>query len=198
MTTGPRVTHGPDPLATLPDLLRRSAQGDQEAFAELYPVVAPRVFGLALRILGTRGHAEEVTQEVLLDIWRTCARFDPARGSALSWMLTIAHRRAVDRVRSAQSSTLRDDDWSARNAETTSDPTAEAAQASERADRVRAALLGLSAKQRTAVSLAYFGGHTSTEIATSLGLPASTVRSRIRDGLRALGQTLDPAAARVA
>ena len=133
---------------------------------------------------------DEVTQEVFLDIWRQSARFVPQRGSALSWMLTIAHRRAVDRVRSAQATTERDSAWVAENQDTPHDSTAERAERSLDAQRVRNALDALTDTQRGAVELAYFGGYTHTEVAGLLDIPLGTAKTRIRDGLIRLRDSL--------
>jgi RNA polymerase sigma-70 factor (ECF subfamily) len=179
-------TSGPD----LAELLRRSAVGDQAAFAELYDAVAARVYGLVLRVVRDRAQSEEVTQEVFLDIWRTSARFDPALGSPLSWMLTIAHRKAVDRVRSAQSSTDREDVYGSRNQDRSFDETADTVEARLEAQRVHRALGSLTDTQRGAVELAYFGGYTHTEVARLLGVPLGTAKTRIRDGLIRLRDTL--------
>ena len=91
-----------------PKLLRRCGLGDEQAFATLYDAMAARVFGLAKRVVRDPAQAEEVTQEAFLDIWRSSGRFDESQGHAVSWMLTVVHRKAVDRVRSAQRSTQRD------------------------------------------------------------------------------------------
>jgi RNA polymerase sigma-70 factor (ECF subfamily) len=181
----------------LPDLFRRTALGDETAFARVYQIASPRLYGLTLRVLRESGHAEEVTQEAFIVIWATSAQYDPARGSAMSWMLTIAHRRAVDRVRSAQAATRRNDTWvlEQQNATSMMDETAELAYASIEAARVRAALCSLSAKQRTAIFLAYFAGQTHAQVATYLGIPHGTAKSRIRDGLRALSDALAPTSA---
>ncbi|EAP96910.1 RNA polymerase sigma factor [Janibacter sp. HTCC2649] len=170
--------------------------GDEPAFARLYQVVAPRLYGLALRILRENSHAEEVTQEAFVAIWSTSAQYDPARGSAMGWMLTIVHRRAVDRVRSTQSATRRNDAWTQQHPNSTGmHATYEAAHASIEGERVRAALRSLPAKQRTAIFLAYFAGQTHTQVATTLGIPHGTAKTRIRDGLRALANTLATSAA---
>lgn len=167
----------------LSDLLRRSARGDQQAFAELYDATSSRVFGLAVRVVRDPAQAEEVTQEAYLEVWKTATRFDPERGSALSWLMTICHRKAVDRVRSAEASTRRDTSYHQQNGTVDHDSTADAAQASMEAKRVRDALQGLTDVQREAIELAYFGGYTHVEVAGLLGLPVGTAKTRIRDGL---------------
>lgn len=181
------VPGGPDHLT---DLLRRSGRADEAAFAELYDATAARVHGLALRVVRDPAQAEEVTQEAFLEIWRTASRFDPGRGSAIGWLLTITHRKAVDRVRSAEASTRRDTTYHQQHHSVDHDATAEAAQASLEAHRVRSALGALTEVQREAISLAYFGGYTHTEVATMLELPVGTAKTRIRDGLIRLRDTL--------
>jgi RNA polymerase sigma-70 factor (ECF subfamily) len=167
----------------LAELLKRSGRGDEAAFAQLYDAVAGRLFGLALRVVRDPAQAEEVCQEALLDIWRTAARFDPARGSALSWVFTLVHRKAVDRVRSAEASTRRDTSYHHQTRPVDHDATAEAVEATFEARRVRTALDTLTPVQREAIDLAYFGGYTHTEVATMLDLPVGTAKTRIRDGL---------------
>ncbi|WP_296606153.1 sigma-70 family RNA polymerase sigma factor [Nocardioides sp.] len=176
---------GADPAGRpdLAELLRLSSRGDEQAFARLYDATSARVFGLAVRVVRDPAQAEEVTQESFLEIWRTASRFDPARGSALSWLLTITHRKAVDRVRSAEAATRRDATYHEQNQPVEHDSTAEAAHASLEAHRVRGALAALTEVQREAVGLAYFGGYTHTEVATMLDLPVGTAKTRIRDGL---------------
>ena len=164
-------------------LLARSARGDQAAFASLYDATAARVHGLVLRVLRDPAQAEEVTQEVFLEVWRTASRFDPGRGSALSWLLTMAHRRAVDRVRSAEAASRNETSYHRHNPVVEHDQTTEAAEASLEARRVREALGALTEVQREALELAYFGGYTHTEVATMLDLPVGTAKTRIRDGL---------------
>ena len=135
----------------LSQLLHRAAKGDQQAFAELYDLTSSRVFGLAVRVVRDLAQAEEVTQEAFLEVWKTSSRFDPARGSALSWLMTICHRKAVDRVRSAEASTRRDTSFHQQNQTIDHDVTADAAQASMEAQRVRGALKGLTEVQREAI-----------------------------------------------
>jgi len=170
--------------------LRSSARGDHQAFAELYDATSSRVFGLAVRVVRDPAQAEEVVQEAFLEVWRTASRFDSDRGSALSWLLTICHRKAVDRVRSAEASTRRDTTYQSQNQAIDHDSTADAAQASMEARRVRSALASLTAVQREALELAYFGGYTHTEVARMLDLPVGTAKTRIRDGLIRLRDTM--------
>jgi RNA polymerase sigma-70 factor (ECF subfamily) len=143
-----------------------------------------------VRVLRDRAQAEEVTQEAYLECWRHSTRFDPAKGSALSWLLTIVHRKAVDRVRSAEASGRRDEAYSHKEHTVEHDSTAEAAAASLEATRVRAALADLTLKQREAVELAFLGGYTHTEVARMLDLPIGTAKTRIRDGLIRLRDAL--------
>lgn len=175
----PEDTGAPD----LAGLLRSSSRGDEGAFAALYDATSARVHGLVLRVVRDPAQAEEVLQETYLEIWRTASRFDPARGSALSWLMTIGHRKAVDRVRSAEASGRRDTTYHRANHGVDHDSTAEAVTASLEAERVHAALGGLTQVQRQALELAYFGGYTHTEVATMLELPVGTAKTRIRDGL---------------
>jgi RNA polymerase sigma-70 factor, ECF subfamily len=182
---GPPRRRGPTPSEGehLAELLRRSARGDQAAFAELYDATSKRVYGLALRVVRDPAQAEEVAQEAFLEVWRTSARFDAERGSALSWLMTLCHRKAVDRVRSAEASTRRDTSYHQQTQPIDHDVTADAVQASLEAQRVRKALDGLTEVQREAIELAYFGGYTHTEVAGILDLPVGTAKTRIRDGL---------------
>ena len=183
----------PGGVPSAPDLaglLKACGRGDQAAFAQLYDATSSRVVGLAVRVVRDVAQAEEVAQEAFLEIWRTSARFDPAKGSPLGWLLTIVHRKAVDRVRSAEASTRRDATYHQRNQPVEHDSTAEAATASLEARRVRQALAGLTPAQREALELAYFGGYTHTEVATMLELPVGTAKTRIRDGLIRLRDTM--------
>src|SRR4051794_3648705 len=162
---------GPARPVTLEQLLHRAATGDETAFAELYDAVSSRLFGLVRRVLRDPAQSEEVSQEVFLDIWRHSARFDPAKGSALSWMLTIAHRKAVDRVRSAEAARHRDDSYGTGNQDVTHDSTSEAVVERLDAQRVHQALDTLTEVQRRALELAYLSGYTHTEVATMLDIP---------------------------
>lgn len=179
-----------DERARLAALLRRSARGDDIAFAELYDAISARMHGLCLRVLRDPAQAEEVTQEVFIEIWRHSARYDESAGSPLAWMMTIAHRRAVDRVRTAEASSRRDTAYEQRNRTIEHDETAEAVTARLEARRVRAAMASLTEAQRGALELAYFGGYSHSEVAGLLGLPLGTAKTRIRDGLIRLRDTL--------
>ena len=141
--SGDESPEGADPSTRLASLLRQSSWGDEGAFALLYDAVAPRLYGLVVRVLRDPAQSEEVTQEVFLEIWRMSSRFDPDRGSALGWMMTIAHRKAVDRVRSAAAG-RREHGYHEANQDVDYDSTAEAAQASLEAERVRKALQTLT------------------------------------------------------
>ncbi|QZY29005.1 ECF RNA polymerase sigma factor SigK [Nocardioides coralli] len=174
---------GAPETARLVELLKRSARGDHQAFASLYDAMSARAYGLALRVVRDPAQAEEVTQEAFLDVWRTASRYDDKRGSVVGWLLTIVHRKAVDRVRAAEATSRRDTSYHHDNVKVAHDATAEAAEASLEAGRVRSAMKELTAVQREALELAYFGGYTHTEVATMLDLPVGTAKTRIRDGL---------------
>lgn len=182
-----RVT---DPGQDLSRLIQAAGRGDQHSFAELYDAAGSRVHGLVLRVLRDHAQAEEVTQEVFLQVWRTAASFNPARGSALSWLLTLAHRRAVDRVRSAAAQSRRDQDYESLQAQTPFDSTAELAEGRWEAARVRSALDELTPPQRSAVELAFYDGLTHREVSERLGVPLGTAKTRIRDGLRRMRDQL--------
>ncbi|MFC7447739.1 sigma-70 family RNA polymerase sigma factor [Rhodococcus daqingensis] len=180
---GPAVTERETEAAELAALLARAADGDTGSFAELYDRTCARVYGMVLRVLRDPGFAEETTQEVYLQLWRTADAFDATRGSAVSWLMTLAHRRAVDRVRSEQSHSNREVVYESRNRGSEFDQVAE--EVSGRLDRqaVIDCLGSLTPVQRESVSLAYYGGRTYREVATQLGVALPTIKTRIRDGL---------------
>jgi len=183
-------TGAPSVNAELVELLKACSLGEEAAFAKLYDATAARLFGLVLRIVRDRAQAEEVTQDAYLDIWRNSSRFDSDRGSALSWLMTIGHRKAVDRVRSAEATRRRDTAYEARDQASPFDQTVEEAHRNLDAQRVHKALDTLTETQRGAVELAYFGGYTHREVAAMLELPLGTAKTRIRDGLIRLRDTL--------
>jgi RNA polymerase sigma-70 factor (ECF subfamily) len=162
-------------------LLGRVARGDQNAFEQVYQDVAGPVYGLVLRVVRDPAQAEEVAQEVLVDVWRTAARYDEARGTALAWVMTLAHRRAVDRVRSAQAAADREE--RAARAERDHDEVAEYVEARLEREQVRRCLGTLTDLQRESVTLAYYSGYTYREVAELLQVPLGTVKTRMRDGL---------------
>jgi RNA polymerase sigma-70 factor (ECF subfamily) len=169
--------------ATDEDLLLRVRSGDQAAFAHLYDRTAARVLGLVRRVLLDVAQSEEVTQEVFLEIWQSSSRFDPNKGSATSWILTMAHRRAIDRVRSSQSGRDRDVRVGVRDFSREYDDVAERAEIRLENERVVRAMDRLSDVQRQAISLAYYEGLTQTEISERLSVPLGTVKTRLRDGM---------------
>jgi RNA polymerase sigma-70 factor (ECF subfamily) len=176
------LEHG-DSALDLDAMLARVARGDQAAFEAVYDRMAGPVYGLIRRVLRDPAQSEEVTQEVLLEAWRTAARFDAKRGSAASWMLTIAHRRAVDRVRSETASAEREQRSAAVPDPAPGDEVAETVEASLEAERVRRCLDGLTELQREAVTLAFYKGYSYPQVAELLDVALGTIKTRIRDGL---------------
>ncbi|MEU8639411.1 ECF RNA polymerase sigma factor SigK [Amycolatopsis sp. NPDC048633] len=172
------------------ELLRRIALGDEQAFAALYDQLAGPIFGTVLQVLRSRAQSEEVTQEVLLEIWRKAAQFDPARAKVTTWALTIAHRRAIDRVRSEQSARDREDRVELLDLRRPYDDVAEAALSTEEHHLVREALSTLTELQRESILLAYFHGLTCREVAEKLGVAIGTVKTRMRDGMIRLRDAL--------
>ncbi|HET9873026.1 MAG TPA: ECF RNA polymerase sigma factor SigK [Propionibacteriaceae bacterium] len=174
----------------LMELISRSARGHEDAFAELYDLTSARIYGLILRVLRSADHSAEVTQEVYVEIWRQAARYDPAKGSVLAWMTTMAHRRAIDRVRSVSSETARDERYAVRTVDREVDHVWDGVEQKLDVERVRKGMSSLTAIQREALTLAYFGGYTQSQVATLLKLPLGTVKTRIRDGLIGLRDAL--------
>jgi RNA polymerase sigma-70 factor, ECF subfamily len=171
-------------------LLAQAARGQEDSFAELYDLTNARVYGVILRVLRSRDLATEVTQDVYLEIWRQAGRYAAERGSPMAWMTTMAHRRAVDRVRSVQSDTARENRFAVVNAERDVDRVWEELEQRLDTERVQKALGSLTEIQREALTLAYFGGYTQSQVAALLNLPLGTVKTRIRDGLIGLRDAL--------
>jgi RNA polymerase sigma-70 factor (ECF subfamily) len=174
-------------------LIARIETRDADALALLYDRHAPRLLGLAQRILGDTGEAEEVLQEVFLHVWRAAATFDAARGPVLAWLLVATRSRAIDRLRSrrpairARVQSLEDAGEPASREDVESD-----AAGREWDSRCRAAIAGLPEDQRRALELAYFEGLTHQEIAEATGTPLGTIKTRIRLGLMKLRELIRP------
>jgi RNA polymerase sigma-70 factor, ECF subfamily len=181
---------GPRHLGDLDALLHRVARRDADAFAALYDHTRARVYGLVTRVLRDAGYSEETTQEVYLEVWRTAEAYDSAKGSALSWLLTMAHRRAIDRVRAEQAATQRESRYGVATVEPPGDVVAESALADDERRRVTECLNGLTDIQRQCIELAYYGGLTYAEVSQSLSANLSTIKSRMRDALRGLRNCL--------
>jgi RNA polymerase sigma-70 factor (ECF subfamily) len=176
----PAEDTGRDP--DLVGLLARVARGDHRAFELLYGELAGPIYGVVRQVLRDPAQSEEIAQEVLLEIWRTATRFDPAKGSPAAWALTIAHRRAVDRVRSETASSRREE-RAAADLAGEYDDVAEVVAATLDGQRVRRCLGSLTELQRESIKLAYYGGYSYPQVAQLLGVALGTVKTRIRDGL---------------
>ncbi|MFC8599778.1 MULTISPECIES: sigma-70 family RNA polymerase sigma factor [unclassified Isoptericola] len=182
----PTTSRGP-----VDDALVACSTGDPEAFGPVYDALAPVAYGTAIGVLRDPDHAAEVAQEVMVEVWQTAVRYDPARASARTWVATLARRRAVDRVRAEQSRRDRDQrDLDSTLAERPRDVVAEDVERSLEGAAVRQCLDSLTATQREAVVEAYYGGRTYREVADRLGAALPTVKSRIRDGLGRLRDCL--------
>ena len=181
----PRPRSGSDAAADpLGDLLRRAGRGDEPAFAELYDALSALLHGIVLKVVRDPAQSEEVTQEAFVELWRLAPRYDASRGTVRAWATTVAHRRAVDRVRSEQASRRRSyREAEQRGVDHSSTDVADHVVADLDATRVRKALARLTAIQRQAIELAYFGGHSYREVAALMAVPEGTIKTRIRDGM---------------
>jgi RNA polymerase sigma-70 factor (ECF subfamily) len=174
----------------LVNLMALCSRGHEDAFAELYDLTSQRIYGVILRVLRSPDHAAEVTQEVYVEVWRQSARYSPDKGSVIGWMTTMAHRRAVDRVRSVSSEMARDERYAFHSGEREIDQVWDGVEQRLDIERVRRGMASLTAIQREALTLAYFGGYTQSQVAQLLKLPLGTVKTRIRDGLIGLRDAL--------
>jgi RNA polymerase sigma-70 factor, ECF subfamily len=184
MAGSPRVTNDLDAL------LRRVAGGDADAFAEFYDATRARVFGLVTRVLLDSGYSEETTQDVYVHLWRSAASYDPRQGSAISWVMTLAHRRAVDRVRAEQAASRRESRYGAANIDPASDVVADSAILRDERRRVADCVGALTDVQRQCIELAYYDGLTYAQVSERLSTSLGTIKSRMRDGLRNLRDCL--------
>ncbi|MFJ1969851.1 sigma-70 family RNA polymerase sigma factor [Streptomyces sp. NPDC087903] len=176
---------GTDPSSQpdLQELLSGVALGDQKAFAALYDAVARPVFGVVRSVLRDQAQSEEVAQEVLVEVWRSAPRYRPDRGTAINWILTLAHRRAIDRVRSVEAAAAREHRAALLDRVPEYDHVTEQVEARLEREQVRRCLRTLTELQRQSVTLAYYRGLTYREVAEALALPLGTVKTRLRDGL---------------
>ncbi|WP_327304071.1 ECF RNA polymerase sigma factor SigK [Streptomyces sp. NBC_01298] len=182
--TQPQRSRGHDPVGRqLQEVMGRVSQGDKDAFSDLYDAVAATVFGIAVKVVRDRAQSEEVAQEVMIDVWRQAARYRPEQGTVMAWVATIAHRRAVDRVRSAQAAANREHSTGVRDQMRPFDEVAEEVETRLDSEQVRRCLRSLTELQRRAVTLAYYGGLTYREVAEELRSPLPTIKTRMRDGL---------------
>lgn len=188
---GVKIPEGDSGIDPADEALQRAATGDQRAFGALYDMMSARVFGLIVRVVVDRAQSEEVLQEVFLEAWQSAPSFDPRRGQARSWLLTIAHRRAVDRVRSSQSARRRDLAAGSREIAETGPGIDDEVELLIDGGRARACLDELPEPQRLAIVLAYFGGYSHSEIAALTDTPLGTIKTRIRDGLTRLKKELE-------
>jgi RNA polymerase sigma-70 factor, ECF subfamily len=180
----PRVTDDLDAL------LRRVAQRDVEAFAAFYDDTRARVFGLVTRVLRDPGYSEETTQDVYLQVWRNAGNYNPAAGTPLAWLMTLAHRRAVDRVRSEQAATQRESRYGAANVDLPADRVAEAVISNDERRQVTMCLDSLTDAQRECIQLAYYEGLTYVQVSERLTANLATIKSRMRDAIRGLRKCL--------
>lgn len=183
--TPPGIRESPDSAtADEPEeLMRRVTLGDEAAFEQLYDQFSGRVFGLSRRIVRNPSQAEEVAQEVFLEIWRRASRFDAARGSATSWIMTLTHARSVDRVRSVQASADRELKVAYASHEVEVDTVVEAVESKFERRAVQKCLGALTEVQRESITLAYYSGYTYREVAELLSTPLPTIKTRLRDGM---------------
>jgi RNA polymerase sigma-70 factor (ECF subfamily) len=174
----------------LDELLRLVARQDVEAFAEFYDRTRARVFGLVTRVLRDPGYSEETTQDIYLQVWRNAGSYDPSAGSPLAWLMTLAHRRAVDRVRSEQAASARESRYGAANVEPPSDGVADSVIRRDEHRQVADCLGALTDVQRECIQLAYYDGLTYVQVSERLSANVATIKSRMRDAIRGLRRCL--------
>ena len=170
-------------------LLRRIAANDRQALAEFYDLIAAPLFSTATRILGDAHEAEEVVQDVFVQIWEKAATFDAALGSPFTWAMRITRNRSIDRLRSRQRRSKLAEQFQ-ENFEITSDGAAAVELGEEAVGQIRSTVGSLPADQRRVIEMAFFGGLTHAEIAEALGEPLGTIKARIRRGMMKLRESL--------
>jgi RNA polymerase sigma-70 factor, ECF subfamily len=175
----------------LPGLLARVARGDREAFGAVCRTLGGPVYGVIRQMLRDPAQSEQVAHEVLLEVWRTASRFDPARGSAAAWVLTMAHRRAADRVRQGSAGTRREARPAPHTVTESEGALAEVVEVTLDRVRVLRCLDGLTELQRESIKLAYYRGYSGPQVAALLGVTPGTVQTRIRDGLIRMRDSLE-------
>jgi RNA polymerase sigma-70 factor (ECF subfamily) len=180
----------PGVTADLDALLRRVAQHDVDAFTAFYDNTRARVFGLVTRVLRDPGYSEETTQDVYLQVWRSAGNYDPAAGSPLAWLMTVAHRRAVDRVRAEQAAGQRESRYGAANIEPPADHVADSVILRDERRQVTDCLGSLTDVQRECIQLAYYDGLTYLQVSDRLSANLATIKSRMRDAIRGLRRCL--------
>lgn len=188
------IGRNPSMEPDLRELVGRVALGDEEAFASVYDIVVSPVLGVVRAVLRDQAQSEKVAQEVLVEVWRTAPRYRPDRGTAINWILTLAHRRAIDRVRSVEATAARDHRAAVMDHMPEYDEVSEQVEARIEREQVRRCLGTLTELQRQAVTLAYYRGLTYRQVAEALTLPLGTVKTRLRDGLIRLRDCLGVAA----
>ncbi|BET45636.1 MULTISPECIES: ECF RNA polymerase sigma factor SigK [Streptomyces] len=177
------IGRNPSSQPDLQQLIREVALGDQDSFAAVYDAVAGSVLGVARAVLRDQAQSEEVAQEVLVEVWRTAPRYRPERGTVVNWILTLAHRRAVDRVRSVEAAAARDHKAALLDRTPEYDEVTEQVETRLEREQVRRCLRTLTEIQRQSVTLAYYRGLTYRQVAEALAVPLGTVKTRLRDGL---------------
>lgn len=177
------IGRNPSTQPDLQQLIREVALGDQDSFAAVYDAVAGPVLGVVRAVLRDQAQSEEVAQEVLVEVWRTAPRYRPERGTVINWILTLAHRRAVDRVRSVEAAVARDHTAALLDRTPEYDEVTEQVETRLEREQVRRCLRTLTEIQRQSVTLAYYRGLTYRQVAEALALPLGTVKTRLRDGL---------------
>ncbi len=171
-------------------LLAAIGRGDEGAIAALYDRYGGLAYGLAYRILSERGAAEDVVQDAFLSVWRRAASFQPGRGSVRTWLLSIVHHRALDRLRGTSGRTRRDAPLDDLDRIVQVDDLWREVEVGVQRDVLRRGLSSLPEAQRRTIELAYFGGHTQQEIAAMMEVPVGTVKGRMRIGLHKLRDLL--------